>query len=211
SIKASVTSLQDEAVDFDRGERGELLQTILEETDRLNRMVGNLLDLSRMRAGALVPAREPVAVADVIGGVLSRLRPVLEGRPVEVRVPEDLPDLPLDVVQFDQVLTNLLENAVKFSPSGTAIEVTASRFRDGVQVRVVDHGEGIPEPEREQVFEPFYRRDADRAAPGSGLGLAIARAVVSVHEGRIWAEGTPAGGTTIVLELPATRDGEEPR
>ena len=202
SIKAAVTSLLDEAVAFDTGQRRELLRTILEETDRLNRLVGNLLDLSRIRTGALVAAKVPVEAGELVDGVVARMRGLLGDRRVELRLREDLPEVWVDPVQIDQVLTNLIENAVRFSPPGSPIAISVARWRDGVQVRVIDRGGGIPPEERERVFEAFARGEG--AGPGStGLGLAIARAVVGLHGGRIWIEETPGGGTTLVFELPA--------
>ncbi len=208
SIKASVTSLLGGDVTFDERAREELLRTILEETDRLNRLVGNLLDLSRMRSGGLVPAKALAPIGEVVESVVRRLRLLLEGRPLRLTIREDLPEVPMDVVQVDQALSNLLENAVKFSPAGSEIGISAVRWQDSVQVRVSDRGPGIPSEERSKVFQPFYRGASDGGQPGTGLGLAIARAVVSVHGGRIWIEGTPAGGTTAVFELPLTAAGE---
>jgi two-component system sensor histidine kinase KdpD len=204
SIKASVTSLLGDGVLEPEQER-ELLQTVLEETDRLNRLVGNIVDLARMRSGALQPAREPTAVEDVLDSVLHRMRNVLAGVSVRAIVRPDLPEVMIDPVQVDQVLSNVLENAARFSPPGGDVLVSIAAWRDGVQVRVVDQGPGVPLEDRERVFEPFYRADAGGGRGGSGLGLAIARAVVLAHGGRIRIEGGPSGGTAVVFELP--RDG----
>jgi two-component system sensor histidine kinase KdpD len=202
SIKASVTSLLDQDVRFEDAQRRELLQTILEETDRLNRLVANLLDLSRIRTGALVPAKVPVEAGELVDAVVARLRPLLGVRRVEVKVRDELPEVWADPVQMDQVLSNLVENAVKFSPPTSPILVTVARWQDGIQVRVADRGPGVAPDARERVFEAFARGDDEGASTGTGLGLAIARAVVSVHGGRIWLEETPGGGTTVVFELP---------
>jgi two-component system sensor histidine kinase KdpD len=201
SIKASVTSLLGEGI-HDPGQQRELLETVLEETDRLNRLVGNIVDLARMRAGALVPAREPTAVEDVVESVLHRMSRTLSVVSVRTVIRPDLPDVMLDPVQIDQVLTNVLENAVRFSPPGGDLLVAIAAWRDGVQVRVSDQGPGIPLGERERVFEPFYQRDTGSGRAGSGLGLAISRAIVLAHGGRIRIEGSPSGGTAVVFELP---------
>jgi two-component system sensor histidine kinase KdpD len=201
SITASVTSLLDEDATFTPQDRRELLETILHEAQRLNRLVGNLLDLSRIRAGAVTPTSTPAAIDEVIEGVVARLQPLLAGHRIRLLLRGDLPDVPMDVVQIDQVLTNLLENAVKFSPHGTEVTVAAGRFHDAVEVRVVDHGPGIPNDERERVFEPFVRGEQGTAT-GAGLGLSIGRAIVESHGGKIWLEGTPGGGTTVVFRLP---------
>ena len=205
SITAAVTSLQDEQAAFTPGDRTDLLDTIRQEADRLNRLVGNLLNLARMRAGALKPEKEPAAIEEVIEAVLARLQPMLAGREVRLMMREDLGEIPMDVLQMDQVLTNLVENACKYSPVGTPITVVASSWHDSVEVRVADRGRGIPEDERQRVFEPFVRGDNDPRA-GSGLGLSIAQAIVVAHDGSMWIESTPGGGTTVAFRLP--RGGE---
>lgn len=203
SIKAGVSSLLQEWVVLDEGRRRELLRTVLEETDRLNRLVGNLLDLAKVRSGALVPAKEPTGLDEIVESVLHRLQPLLAGVRVRTLI-RDVPDVPVDPVQIDQVLTNLLENAVRYSPPGGEVLVSIAPWRNAVQVRVADQGPGIPREDRERMFEPFVRGDADGGA-GSGLGLAIARAIVLAHGGRIWLEGAPGGGTAAVFELPLSR------
>jgi two-component system sensor histidine kinase KdpD len=201
SITASVTSLLDADASFTDEDRRDLLDTIRQEAGRLNRLVGNLLDLSRIRAGALIPTTTPTAIDEVIEGVVARLQPVLAGHEIRLMLRSNIPDVPIDVVQIDQVLTNLLENAAKYSPRGTPITVAASRWQEVVEIRVADRGPGIPQEERERVFEPFVRGDTDTAR-GTGLGLSIGRAIVESHGGRIWIEGTPGGGTTVVFRLP---------
>jgi two-component system sensor histidine kinase KdpD len=202
SITASASSLLEEGVPFSEEQRGELLRTILEESERLNRLVANLMDLSRLRAGALTPAMEPVPLEDLVSSVLERLRPRLAGRPIRVLIREDIPPVAVDVVQMDQVLTNLLENAARYSPQATGITVSASRWRDMVEVRVSDRGPGIPVEERDRVFQEFYRKDVEGRRGGTGLGLAIAQAVVQAHGGSMWIEETPGGGTTVGFRLP---------
>ncbi len=211
SIKASVTSLLDATTTHDPGQQRELLATVLEETDRLNRLVGNILDLARVRAGALVPAKEPTSIEEVIESVLHRMAPTLEGLAVRTVIRPDLPEVPIDPVQIDQVLTNLLENAARFSPPGGEVVVSASLWHRAIQVRVVDQGPGIPPGERERAFEPFVRGEGADGRRGSGLGLAIARAIVLAHGGRIWIEGAPGGGTAVVFELPIADAGPVPQ
>jgi two-component system sensor histidine kinase KdpD len=206
SIKASVTSLLSSDVVHDPAQQRDLLTTVLEETDRLNRLVGNIMDLARIRAGALEPAREPAAVDEMVQAVIARMRPQLSGVQVRLNLRSDLPDVFVDPVQIDQVLTNLLENAVLHSPPGGEVQVSAAPFRDNVQVRIADRGLGIPVDERERVFEAFYRGDSAPERPGSGLGLAIARAIVVAHGGRIWIEGAPGGGAVVVFELPVWKE-----
>ncbi len=202
SIKASVTSLLDDDATHDEAQRRELLHTVLEETDRLNRVVGNILDLAKARAGAMRPVMEPAAVDEIAESVVHRMRDRLGGLAVRTLIRDDVPEILADPIQIDQVITNVLENAGRYSPPGGEILVSVAPWHGGVQVRIVDEGPGVPPEERERVFEPFYRRDDGHAA-GSGLGLAIARAIVLAHGGRIWIEGAPVGGTAVVFELPA--------
>lgn len=216
SIKAAATGLLHEDAELDAAQTRELLRTVIEETDRLNRLIGNILELAKVRAGALVPSKQPIALDDIVESVLHRMGSAM--RSVRVRtILRDVPDVPADPVQIDQVLSNLLENAVRFSPEDGEVVVAVVPWRSGVEVRVSDQGPGIDPDDRERVFEAFARgRSADRATAGggSGLGLAIARAIVLAHGGRIRIEGAPGGGTAVVFDLPL-RDAEpaeqEPR
>lgn len=205
SITASVTGLLDQDAEFSLDQRRELLETIRQEAARLNRLVGNLLDLSRLRAGALTPSKRPAAIDELIEGVVGRMEPILRGHVVELHLREDLPEIPMDVVQVDQALTNILENAAKFSPRGSRILVQAARWEGSVQVRIADQGPGIPPEERSTVFEPFAR--GGREASATGLGLAIAHAVVTAHGGTIRIEDAPGGGTAVVFRLPLEDQG----
>ena len=203
SIKASVTTLRQEELELDQEQRLELLRTVVEETDRLNRLIGNILELARVRAGALVPAKEPTALDEVVESVLHRMQPALGGVRVRTML-RDAPDVAADPVQIDQVVSNLIENAARFAPAGSEIVVSVAPWHAGVQVRVADHGPGIAPADRERVFEAFARvGSSDRdASGGSGLGLTIAKAIVLAHGGRIWIEGSPGGGTAVTFELP---------
>lgn len=199
SITASVTSLQGAGEDLALPDRQDHLETIRQEADRLNRLVGNLMHLSRIRAGAMVPEKTPADITEVIEGVVARLRLTLENHSVRLLLREELPAVAMDVVQIDQTLTNLLENAARFSPAGSEIRVYATRWQDTVDVRVSDRGPGISPEERERVTEPFVRGDGSQ---GTGLGLSIARAIVESHGGRLWILATPGGGTTVAFRLP---------
>jgi two-component system sensor histidine kinase KdpD len=123
---------------------------------------------------------------------------------VRTIVRPDFPEIPVDPVQLDQVVTNLLENAARFSPPGGEITISVSPWQRSMQVRIADQGPGVPSEDRERVFDAFYRGDATNGRGGSGLGLAIARAIVLAHGGRIWIEGAPSGGAAVVFELPTT-------
>jgi two-component system sensor histidine kinase KdpD len=200
SITASVDNLSDPEAHFSEKDRVELLKTIRHEGDRLNRLVGNLLHLARIRAGGLEPVKRWASVNEVIEGVIARLQPQLDERDLRLMV-RDVPDVPMDIDQVDQVVTNLIENAIRFSERGSPITVSTVRWRDTVQVRIADQGVGIPSEDRERVFEPFVRADGAREG-GSGLGLSIARALVHAHGGKIWIEGAPGGGTLVTFQLP---------
>jgi two-component system, OmpR family, sensor histidine kinase KdpD len=200
AITASVTGLQDPDARLGPEARRDLLETIRQEAHRLNRLVGNLMDLSRLRAGALVPSKRPTPIDEVVEAVLARMEPQLQGHRLNVALRDDIPEVPADVVQLDQALTNILENAAKFSAPGSQITIQAARWQDSVQVRVADQGTRIPPELRERVFEPFVRGDGEAA--GTGLGLAIARAVVVAHGGTIRIEDAPGGGTAVVFRLP---------
>jgi two-component system sensor histidine kinase KdpD len=199
SITASVSSLLEDASPLKGAHRRELLETIDEEAGRLNRVIGNLMDLSRMRAGAVTPSKAPTAVDELIEGVVARSGSLLKDHDIRLMLRENLPEIPLDLVQIDQALTNVIENAARFTPPGRRITVAAARWRDGVQVRIADRGPGIPREERERVFEPFVRGEG---SAGTGLGLAISRAIVEAHGGTIRVSDEPGGGTAVVIELP---------
>ena len=202
SITAAVTNLLDAEARMTEEDRVDQLQTIRQEAQRLNRLVGNLLDLARFRAGAVESTKVPAAINDVIEGTVARLQPVLDGRTIRLMLREDLPDVPMDLDQIDQVVTNLVENAARHAPRGSEITISSAMWREALEVRISDHGPGIPPDERERLFEPFVRSDTSGQG-GSGLGLSIARALVENHDGRIWIEGGPGGGTAVVFRIPA--------
>jgi two-component system sensor histidine kinase KdpD len=210
SIKASASGLLAEGAHYSDEERRDVLRTVVEEADHLNLIVGNLLDLARMRAGALTPSAQPILIDEVIGAVLQRMRRSLERIVVRTTIRPELPAVDADPIQIGQALSNVIENAIRFSPPGSEVHITAARWRSAIQVRVTDHGPGIPEADRERVFEEFYRHDAGVGRGGTGLGLAIARAIVVAHGGTIRAGGGPGGGTSVTFELPiAERQREE--
>ena len=202
SIKAGVTSLLDRSVEHDPLQERELLTTILEETDRLNRLVGNILDLARIRAGALIPARHEAGLDEIAEVVVARLRSRLGDVRMVLDIADDVPSVTADEMQLDQVLTNLLENAARHSPPGGEICLSVAPAGDHVAVRVTDGGPGIAPEDRERVFEAFYRGSSIPDSPGTGLGLAIANAIVTAHGGRIWIEDAPRGGATFAFEIP---------
>ena len=199
AITTSVTSLI-EGRGFSDEDRNQHLETIRQEAERLHRVVNNLLDVARLRAGALVPTKVSSPIDEVMESVINRLRPLLEGRSIDIRVGDDVPEIPMDVVQIDQVLTNLLENAIKFTPSGTSISLSAVGSPQAVRVTVADRGPGIPKEDRERIFEPFER--AAESGTGTGLGLSVSNAIIVAHGGRMWVSDNPRGGAAFTFELP---------
>lgn len=199
AITTSVTSML-EGKGFDESSRREHLETILQEADRLHRVVNNLLDVARLRAGALVATKVRSPIDELMESVLNRMRPLLGDRPVEIRVGDEVPEVPMDVVQIDQVLTNLIENAIKFTPAGTPISLQAVGNETSVRVTVSDRGPGIDPNDRQRVFEPFER--GQDLSSGTGLGLAICNAIVVAHGGRMWVSEDPQGGAAFTFELP---------
>ena len=202
-IKGSVTSLLDPAVAWPADVQREMLQTVREEADRLNRIVGELLEMSRIEAGAISTARRWYDLDELIVAVAEAMRPGLAPHPLHIDVPADLPWLQISYAQIEQVLRNLLENAAHYTPARAPIEVWA-RAGDGVlRLEVRDRGPGVPAELRERIFDKFVRAAAaERRAEGAGLGLAICRGLVEAHGGRIWVEPRAGGGATFVVVLP---------
>jgi two-component system sensor histidine kinase KdpD len=205
SIMASAGSLLQEEVSWTPEEEREFLQAIENEAERLNRLVGNLLDLSRIEAGSLQPEKGWYDLAGLVNEVAGRLRLLAAGHNLVIDVPE-LPPLEFDYVEIDQVLTNLIENALKYTPPGSTITVAARQTSDHVEVEVADDGPGIPNDALARLFDAFYRAPASGQRPqGSGLGLAVAKGLIEAHGGRIRAENRPEGGARFVFTLPVTQ------
>ena len=206
SIKAAASSLLQEDVQWDEEARRSFALAIEHEADRLNRLVGNLLDMSRIEGGALKPEKEWYPIDELIHDVLGHMQPLLQGRKVQTNLPDDLPPVELDYLQIDQVLTNLIENAVRYTPAESPIEISARVDGNFMLISVADRGPGIPEADLERVFDKFYRvmpTQPRTARPvGSGLGLAVSRGLVEAHGGRIWAENREGGGAIFRFTLP---------
>ncbi len=202
AIKASATSLLDRSVTWNDESRTDFLEAIDEETDRLTRMVTNLLDLSRIEGGALRPDREWYDLAELIEDVAGRLRSQDASHQIRTEIEPDLPLAHVDYVQIAQVLTNLGENAIKYTPANSSVTLAARRNGSSIEISVQDTGPGISEEHLPHVFEKFYRGVRAGRVPGSGIGLAIAKGFVEAHGGRIWVESQVGKGTTFVLTLP---------
>jgi two-component system sensor histidine kinase KdpD len=202
SITGALSSLREDAAHLDEANRAALIENAHAEAVRLNRLVGNLLDMTRLEAGALRLTREPCDVQDVIGAALAQMEETLHERRVRLDVPQDLPLVPMDFVTIVQVLVNLLDNAEKYSAPDTSIEVRARAAGAFLEIEVSDRGLGIPKEDLARVFDKFYRVQRPESISGTGLGLSICKGIVEAHGGFIAAENRPGGGTTITLALP---------
>jgi two-component system sensor histidine kinase KdpD len=212
TVIGAVSSLAENEGGLSPADRGELTLTALDEARRLDRYVQNLLDMTRLGHGALKPRRAAVDLREILGRVRSDLKRVLAGHRLEIETPRDLPALDIDPVLIGQALANIVENAAKYAPAGTAIRIVAAHDAGFATISVIDEGPGIPAEERDRVFEMFHRVAQGDAKPaGTGLGLSIVRGIVEAHGGTALAEPGPAGrGTAIVVRLPlaATAGGD---
>ena len=185
-------------------ERTELLDAIEEESARLARLVGDLLDLSKIEAGAVAPQPDWCDLHDTIGSAVAQLR---TEHPVEFRLPDDLPLVRADAAQLERVFSNLIENAIKHSPPDVPVTITAGAGSGRVTVRVIDRGRGIPAADRTRVFEPFFRGRRDTGS-GSGLGLAICRGFVEANGGQIVLQSSRGPGTSFAVSFPLVKQPE---
>ncbi len=202
SIIASVTSLLEPEIAWDDETRRDFLQGIYEEAERLNRLVGNLLDMSRIEGGALQPEMDWYGIAEVISSVVQRLEPRLGQHPLTVDLAPDLPLVPLDYTEIDQVLTNLIENALKYTAADAALRITAQQQENALTVSVADNGAGVDPEHLGRLFDKFYRVEGRTRPQGLGLGLAISKGLIEAHGGHIWATNRPEGGLQITFTLP---------
>ena len=209
AIKASVSSLRSRAVPWESPARDDLLATIEEETDHLNRLVGNLLDMSRIESGALEPHMRWNAIGEIAMSVVSKMRKQLEGHTLKTDFPEDLPLAPTDYVMIEQVFTNLISNSIKYAPAGSQITISSREDNGRLHTVVTNQGPVVPPDHLERIFDKFYRvTEADRIT-GTGLGLSICKGLVEAHGGTIWAENQP-GGFAFHFLLPLTLHGALP-
>jgi two-component system, OmpR family, sensor histidine kinase KdpD len=201
SMKASVTSLLQGDVAWTDEDRKEFLSTIDEEIDRLDRLVANLLDASRLEAHAVAPDLQPVALDEVLPTAVASISDT--SRPVSISVPDNLPLVVADAGLLERAAANIVANAVAHTPNQTPVEVVASERSGWIDLRIIDHGPGVPPERRDDMFEPFQRLD-DRSG-GVGLGLSVARGMVEAMGGRLDTTATPGGGLTMIISLPVAR------
>ncbi len=193
TIKAAASSLRAKEVGWDSPARMELVAAIDDEADHLNLLVGNLLDMSRIESGALQPKREWNILAEIVGNVLGRMRHLAEEHTLNVDVSEDLPLIPVDYVQMQQVFTNLVSNSLKYAPANTVVCIRAQVEGESLHVEVSNQGPQVPPEHLERIFDKFYRITAADKVTGTGLGLSICKGIIEAHGGHIWAENLPDG------------------
>jgi two-component system sensor histidine kinase KdpD len=208
TIKASVTSLLETGVAWSPEQTNAFLATIRDETERLNRLVGRLLDASRIRAGVVHVFFREVSLEGVVNAALAGLGSVAEQ--VDVDVPESLPHVQTDPTLLERVIANLVENAVRWSPPRTPVSVSAGQVSGRVDLRITDRGPGIPLDRRGEVFQPFQRLSDSQPGEGVGLGLAVSRGFLDAMGNELLIEDTPGGGTTMVIALKPARAAQRP-
>jgi two-component system sensor histidine kinase KdpD len=202
SITGALTSLDEQSDALNEANRKSLVITAREEADRLNRLVGNLLSMTRIESGAIKLHLEPGDIQDVVGTALEQLGKRLTKHPVQVHVPVDYPLVPMDFTLIVQVLVNVLENAVKYSPENSLIEISADLMDGRARILIADRGVGIPSDDLTRVFDKFYRVQRPESVSGTGLGLSISKGIIDIHNGMIYASAHDGGGTVLTIELP---------
>jgi two-component system sensor histidine kinase KdpD len=206
SIIGAITSLLEEDELFDGAARNELLHTIEQEALRMNRLVGNLFDMARLQRGMVQLKKEWCDIEEIVGIALNDIRRSLGKRPVQAEIEPNLPLIRGDMGLIEQVIVNLLDNAIKYSPVETGLTLKARRIANELHVSVKDQGEGIPPSEVGVIFDQFYRGKTSQAVKGTGLGLTICKEIINAHGGKIWAESEVGYGTTITFTLPLSAD-----
>jgi len=216
TIKAAITSLLNDQVGWEEKARKDLLTAVDEETDLLNRLVGNLLDMSRIETGALRPDRQWNILSEIVDGVAGRMHRMLKDHELKIDIPEDIPLVPVDYVQMEQVFTNLLSNSAKYAPKGSTIGLTAEMARSDsdlsageLLVQVTNEGPQITPLNLERIFDKFSRLTEAEKVSSTGLGLSICKGIIEAHGGRIWAENRERG-IAFKFTLPLTLDGIQP-
>ncbi len=202
SIIGVLSSLQEKGVNLDDNAKFNLIQVAYEEAERLNHLITNLLDVSKLEAGALKLTKRPADVQDLIGAALEQITNRYHDRLIDDKVPDGLPLIPVDFSLIVQVLVNVLDNAIKYSPRDSSIDIDAFKLNDEIQIQVADRGVGIPPDDLTHVFDKFYRVQRPDNVTGTGLGLSICKGIVEAHGGTIAAENRKGGGTVIRIKLP---------
>lgn len=211
SITGAVTTLIDSGASIDQETRTDLMHSIREDADHLEVQVRNMLDVTRLESGNLQVERDWHALEEVVGCALTRLERSLASRSIKIEIPADLPLVAMDALLIEQMLVNLLENAARYTPPGSPIEITAADHEEWIRITIADHGPGIPAAEREAVFKKFYRGAGAKVRGGSGLGLAICRAIAQLHGGFVWVDDRQDGapGSAFQIDLPSQWENQQ--
>ena len=209
SITGALSSLAEEGIALGQETRQSLIETAYGEAKRLNRLMRNLLDMTRVDSGAMIVRREPCEILDLVGSALEQMGDRLDDRSVNLDIAPDLPLVSLDFVLIVQVLVNVLENAIKYSPEDAPIDLQARVIGDNLEMSVADRGPGIPTEDLERVFHKFYRVQRPGSIKGTGLGLSICKGIVEAHGGQIRAENRSGGGTEIRIALPIQQESSD--
>jgi Osmosensitive K+ channel histidine kinase len=196
--------MRDLASGLTESEKRDLLATVIDESERLNRFIANLLDMTKLESGAIVPNTAPHDIGEIVGSVLRRASKILSHHQVSLELAADLPMVELDAVLFEQALFNILDNAAKYAPADTTISIRSLRDKDSISLQIIDEGNGIPPAELDSIFDKFYRaQKGDHVRPGTGLGLAISRGFVeSLHGTILAANRSDRGGAVLTIRLP---------
>jgi two-component system sensor histidine kinase KdpD len=204
SVLGAASTMRDLSSGLTDTEKRDLLATVIDESERLNRFIANLLDMTKLESGAIVPNTSRHDIGEIIGSALRRAGKILMHHKVLLELAADMPMLDLDAVLFEQVLFNLLDNAAKYAPPDTTISIRTLRDKDSICLEIIDEGAGIPPAELESVFDKFYRaQKGDHVRPGTGLGLAISRGFVEAMHGTISAANrADRSGAVLSIRLP---------
>jgi len=202
SITGALSSLDEAGPALDEEVRKSLIETAREEADRLNRLVGNLLDITRLEAGAMQLHREACDVQELIGSALEQIGTPLKNRQVNVEISPKIPLISLDFVLFSRVLVNVIDNALKYSPVEKPIDIRVRISKQDLEISIADRGEGIPVDDLEHIFDKFYRVQRPDNVSGTGLGLSICKGIVEAHNGCIRAEKRRGGGAIFTISVP---------
>lgn len=202
SITGSLSALIDRDYNLDDATRKELLETAFQESERLNQLVGNLLDMTRMEAGALKISRKPCELRDLLGASLEQLRDRIGSRNIKIDVPKDFPEVAIDFSFMMKVFFNLIDNALKYSPPDASIFIKASLSQDTARIEIKDQGVGIPDEDLKRIFDKFYRVQRPHQIKGTGLGLSICKGIIEAHAGQITAINNPDRGVTFIINIP---------
>lgn len=202
SITGSLTALLDNYSGLNDVARRDLLENAFEESVRLNRLVGNLLDMTKMSAGALKIDRKPCGLRDVLGATFEQLKEKIGDRKINIDIPKNFPEVPMDFSFMIKVFFNLIDNAIKYSPLDAPIDIKASVIDDDIKIEIKDYGFGIPQNDLTRVFEKFYRVQRFQHITGTGLGLSICKGIIEAHGGEIAAKNNTDKGATFMIALP---------